>query len=57
MSEIKECSMSISEPIEVSVGRFLVTVDYYPDSRSWVEYDFKTKEEAEEFIRKYYEHN
>lgn len=44
-----------SEPIEVSVGNWLVTVDYYPDSRSWVEYYFKTKEEADNFVKKFKE--
>lgn len=54
-SDIQECSRSISEPLEVAVGHFLVTIDYYPDSRSWIEYDFKTKEEADNFVQKFKE--
>ena len=30
----------ISEAIEVSEGNWQVTIDYYPESRSFIEYDF-----------------
>lgn len=47
---------NISERIEVSPGNWQVTIDYYPDSRSWVEYYFESKEEADSFIKDWNNH-
>lgn len=50
---------NISTPIEVAVNVWEIIIDYYPESRNIIPYKFKSKEEADGFVKEWKknEHN